>query len=116
MNLNKLFSDKNYLESELNFFVRKKQIKIIEENSELVDSHLKKARHNIEFFKLNKQYSKFNDWLIVALYYSLYHCALALITNKRYSSKNHYATILILIKENGCFSDRVFIILSSNKH
>ena len=53
----------------------------------------------MEFFKLNKEYSKFNDWLIVTLYYSLYHSALALITNRNYSSKNHYATIIILIKE-----------------
>lgn len=99
MNIDKLFLDKKYLESELNFFISKKMIKIIEENPELVYSHLKKARHNIEFYKLNKQYSRFNDWLIVTLYYSLYHCALALITNKKYSSKNHYATILLLIKE-----------------
>ena len=71
----------------------------ISNNPELVNSHIKKARHNLEFFKLNKEYSKFNDWLIVTLYYSLYHSALALITNKNYSSKNHYATIIVLIKE-----------------
>ncbi len=99
MNIDRLFSDKDYFEKELSFFKAKKQIKIIGENKELVESHLKKARHNLEFYKLNKQHHKFNDWLIVTLYYSLYHCALALITNKRYSSKNHYATILTLIKE-----------------
>ncbi|MBU1030880.1 MAG: DNA-binding protein [Nanoarchaeota archaeon] len=99
MNINKLFEDKKYLEKELNFFITKNQIKKISKNEELVISHIKKAKHNLEFFKLNKQHQKFNDWLIVALYYSLYHCALALITNKRYTSKNHYATILILIKE-----------------
>ncbi|HLD55445.1 MAG TPA: DNA-binding protein [Candidatus Nanoarchaeia archaeon] len=117
MNINKLFSDKEYLESELTFFINKKQIKIIEENKELVYSHLKKARHNIEFYKLNKQYSKFNDWLIVTLYYSLYHCALALITNKRCSSKNHYATILILIKEYAITKEEaeLFNQLSINK-
>lgn len=99
MDIDKLFSDKQYLEKEVNFFISKKHIKTILENKELVQSHLKKARHNIEFYKLNKQYNKFNDWLIVTLYYALYHSALALITNKNYSSKNHYATILILIKE-----------------
>jgi len=99
MNINKLFENKEYLEKELNFFIRKKHVIIIDKNNELVKSHLKKARHNIEFYKLNKQNDKFNDWLIVILYYSLYHSALALITNKNYSSKNHYATILLLIKE-----------------
>lgn len=101
MNIDKLFSDKIFLEQEIGFFISKKHIKRISDNPELVQSHLKKARHNLEFYKLNKNQHKFNDWLIIILYYSLYHCALALVTNKMYSSKNHYATILILIKEYG---------------
>lgn len=105
MNINRLFCDKDYLEKEMEFFLSRKQIKIIEENQELVNSHLKKSKHNLEFYKLNKDSQKFNDWLIVTLYYSLYHAALALITNKNYSSKNHYATILILIKEYSITKD-----------
>jgi len=107
MNIDKLFLDKKYLENELNFFITKKHIKKIINNPELVNSHLKKARHNLEFYKLNKEHHKFNDWLIVTLYYSLYHSALALITQKNYSSKNHYATILILIKEYSITKDDV---------
>ena len=99
MDIDRLFEDKEYLKKELDFFIIKKHIRIIKENKELIQSHLKKARHNLEFYKLNKNHHAFNDWLIVTLYYSLYHSALALITNKKYSSKNHYATILILIKE-----------------
>ena len=99
MDIDRLFSNKSYLEKEISFFMNKKQIKAIAENKELVQAHIKKARHNLEFYKLNKKHHKFNDWLIVTLYYSLYHCALALITNRNYSSKNHYATILLLIKE-----------------
>ncbi len=117
MNVDKLFSDRGYLEKEMGFFRRRKHIRYIPENKELVNSHLKKARHNLEFYKLNKEQSKFNDWLIVTLYYSLYHCALALITNKNYSSKNHYATILILIKEYSVTMDEVRLLneLSVNK-
>ncbi len=117
MNLDKLFSNKQYLEKDLNFFITKKHIKKIQTNKELVVSHLKKARHNLEFYKLNRQYKNFNDWLIVTLYYALYHCALALITNKNYSSKNHYATILILIKEYSITKDEVKLLneLSINK-
>lgn len=90
---------------------------IISSNSELVQSHLKKARHNIQFYKLNKERHEFNDWLIVALYYSLYHCALALITHRNYTSKNHYATILLLIKEYSITQDEAKLIheLSINK-
>ncbi len=117
MDINKLFTDKEFLEKELNFFISKKQIKIIDKNKELVESHIKKARHNLEFYKLNKQYNKFNDWLIVTLYYALYHSALALITNKNYVSKNHYATILILIKEYSITKDEAKLLneLSINK-
>jgi len=99
MNIERLFQDRKYLEKELVFFINKKHIKIIDKNPELVQSHLKKARHNLEFYKLNNKHDKFGDWLIVTLYYALYHSALALITNKKYASKNHYATIIILIKE-----------------
>ncbi len=117
MNIDKLFSDKDYLEKEINFFITKKQIRQIKNNPELVKSHLKKARHNLEFYKLNKEHHKFNDWLIVTLYYSLYHTALALITNRDYSSKNHYATILILIKEYSITREEVRLLdeLSINK-
>ena len=117
MNIDKLFSDKEYLENEIQFFTIKKHIKKMISNPELVVSHLKKARHNLEFYKLNKEHHKFNDWLIVTLYYSLYHSALALIINKNYSSKNHYATILILIKEYSITRDEAKLLdeLSINK-
>ena len=117
MDINRLFSDKEYLEKEINFFITKKQIKNISNNPELAKSHIKKARHNMEFYKLNKEHTKFNDWLIVTLYYSLYHCALALITNRNYSSKNHYATILLLIKEYSITIDEAKLLneLSINK-
>ncbi len=117
MDIDQLFSGSKFLEQEIQFFINKKQIRTIEKNKELVVSHFKKARHNLEFFKINKEHQKFNDWLIVMLYYSLYHCALALITNKNYSSKNHYATILLLIKEYSITKDEAKLIneLSINK-
>jgi uncharacterized protein (UPF0332 family) len=118
MDIERLFEDKKHLEKEINHFKRKKHITSIQENKELVKSHLKKARHNIEFYKLNKKYPKFNDWLVVTLYYALYHSALALITNKKFSSKNHYATILILIKEYPLTKDEAKLLneLSINKN
>lgn len=110
MNINKLFSDKEYLNKELNYYKSKKLIKNIEPNKELAKAHLIKARHNLEFYKLNKQHNTFSDWLIVTLYYSLYHCTLALITNKNKTSKNHYATILLLIKEYNITKEEVNLI------
>ena len=110
MNINKLFLDKHYLENQIEIFIENKQIKRIEPNPELVQSHIQKAKHNLGFFKLNKVYEKYKDWQIVALYYALYHASLALITNKNYSSKNHYATILLLIKEYPISKDEAELI------
>jgi uncharacterized protein (UPF0332 family) len=41
----------------------------------------------------------FFDWSITGCYYACYHAALALILTKGYSSKNHVATLCVLIKE-----------------
>lgn len=99
MKLSEYFKDKKILDEKIKFFISKNQLVSIDENKELVQSYLIKAKHNMEFFDLNRGNNKFNDWLIVTLYYSLYHCALALIANKNYVSKNHTATLLMLIKE-----------------
>jgi len=42
---------------------------------------------------------EFNDWAIVSAYYSIYHASLALCALRGYSTKDHLATLLILIKE-----------------
>ncbi len=117
MNIDKLFEDNLYLEKQLTFFFKKNHIQKIDKNDELVSSFLKKSKHNLAFYKQNKTNLDFDDWLIVILYYALYHAALALITHKNFSSKNHYATILILIKEYGLTKNEIYLIneLSINK-
>ncbi len=117
MNIDKLFSNKEYLLEQIDFFTQQKQIRKINSNKELVMSHIDKAKHNLAFYKLNKNNTEFNDWLIVTLYYALYHSSLALITNRNYMSKNHYATILLLINEYSISKEDIelFENLSINK-
>jgi uncharacterized protein (UPF0332 family) len=98
MDIDRLLNDKEFLAKEVSYFLYKKHIIRID-NKALAKAHMKKARHNMSFYKLNKNHNEFNDWLIVILYYSLYHTALSLITSKGFSTKNHYATLLLLIKE-----------------
>ncbi len=98
MNIEELFNDKNKLEKKYNFFINKKQIIRIEPDNDLVLAHLEKAKHNMLFFDKNKKDETFRDWLIVTLYYALYHAVLALIVNKNYVSKNHTASLIFLIK------------------
>jgi|SRR3989344_3643281 len=63
-----------------------------------INGHITKAEHNAEFVKDTLE-SGYSDWAIVGCYYAAYHMALALILKKGFSSKNHDATLCILIKE-----------------
>lgn len=94
MNIDKLFHDKNLLENQYNFFLEKKLLKKIQPDSDLTNAHMEKVKHNMRFFEKNKKDPEYNDWLIVILYYALYHSILALIVNKEYISKNHTASLV----------------------
>lgn len=97
MNFKIYYDNKEEVDKAINFYISKNQL-IQTDSKPLVQAHIDKAKHNLEFFDKNKDDSKFNDWLIVTLYYALYHCALALVANKDYNSKNHTATLIFLIK------------------
>jgi len=64
-----------------------------------VQGHLDKADHDLRFVKATLVLGEFNDWAIVSAYYFIYHASLALCALKGYSTKDHLATLLILIKE-----------------
>lgn len=42
---------------------------------------------------------KFFDWALTGCYYTCYHAALALIQTKGYTSKNHLATLCVIISK-----------------
>lgn len=63
-----------------------------------VEGHTAKAQHNLKF--LNEIKEEFNDWSLIVCYYTVYQMALSLILTKGYFSKNHDATLCVLIK---CF-------------
>lgn len=65
---------------------------------EEIKGHLLKADNNLRFIMENIKLG-FYDWSITGCYYACYHAALALILTKSYSSKNHLATLCVLIKE-----------------
>jgi len=80
-------------------YLRSKKIKREGEIKELVQGHIDKADHNLKFVRLALGLKEFNDWAIVSAYYSIYHASLALCALKGYSTKDHLATLLILIKD-----------------
>ncbi len=93
--LKKLLEDKNYLEEKIEQYLNKGII-MKEGSVSEIKGHLEKARHNLGF--IGKIGVEYNDWALVACYYASYHAALALILSKGYFSKNHDATLCILIK------------------
>ena len=80
-------------------YLKTKKIKKETEIKDLVQGHVEKADHNLKFVKSTIELKDFNDWAIVSAYYSIYHASLALCALKGYSTKDHLATLLILIKE-----------------
>lgn len=80
-------------------YLKSKKIKKETETKELVLGHLDKADHNLKFVQSTLSLEEFNDWAIVSAYYSIYHASLSLCALKGYSTKDHNATLLILIRE-----------------
>ncbi len=80
-------------------YILSKKIKKEIETSILVQGHLEKADHNLKFAGSTLELKNYNDWAIVSAYYSIYHASLALCALKGYSTKDHLATLLILIRE-----------------
>ncbi len=91
--------DKNEQNIDFKKYIKSKKIKIEKEAAELIQGHLIKAEHNLKFVKLALDTKEFNDWAIVSAYYAIYHASLSLCALKGYTTKDHSATLLILIKE-----------------
>ncbi len=91
--------DEKKRDSDFRNYLRFKKIKLEKEKDELVTGHLEKADHNLKFVKATLDLNEFNDWAIVSSYYAIYHASLSLCALKGYSTKDHNATLLILINE-----------------
>lgn len=96
--LNNLTTNKNLLNYRIEDYIKHRLIKKQKREINEIKGHLEKAEHNLKFVKDNIEIGHL-DWCVSGCYYAVYHSALALILNKGYSSKNHDATLCILIKE-----------------
>ena len=96
--LNRLIEHPNLVEKRIKRYEKGKVIRkqLIDEDE--IKGHIEKSEHNLKFIKDNIKIGYF-DWGITGCYYAIYHSALALILAKGYISKNHDATLYILIKE-----------------
>ena len=96
--LNKYINDNVLVNDKIKEFLKNDIILIQKSDSQEISGHLLKSEHNLNFVSDNIKLNYF-DWAITGCYYASYHAALALIMTKGFSSKNHLATLLILIKE-----------------
>ena len=96
--LNKLISNEKELDKKINFFLSKKLLNYQKPDEFEIKGHLEKARHNLEFVA-DVSEEKYSDWIVTGCYYAVYHAVLSLILSRGCSSKNHDASLCILIKE-----------------
>jgi uncharacterized protein (UPF0332 family) len=96
--LNKLLEDKELANRKIKEFLGSNVLKKQKIDDEEIKGHILKAEHNLRFISENIKLD-FLDWAIIGCYYACYHAALSIILTKGYSSKNHLATICVLIKE-----------------
>jgi len=86
------------VEQKIRDFLGKEILKKQNVDNQEIEGHILKADHNLRFVAENIKLG-FVDWAITGCYYASYHAAIALILTREYSSKNHLATLCILIKE-----------------
>ncbi|MEK6937605.1 MAG: HEPN domain-containing protein [Nanoarchaeota archaeon] len=95
--LKKMLASKEALNQKINDYEIEKQIFNLREDLGEIKGHIEKADHNMKFVE-NTSKIDFSDWVLVGCYYTLYHAALALLLKKGLFSKNHDATLCLLIK------------------
>ena len=96
--LQTLLGNPKLLREKIESYLKDKSLKQEQPNKEEIKGHLAKSDHNLKFISDNMNLGYY-DWCITGCYYTAYHAALALIISKGYFSKNHDATLCILIKE-----------------
>lgn len=96
--LNTILNDRDLLLEKIKEYLDEKIIQKIEIDDNQIKGHILKAKHNLKFVNDNIP-SGYYDWCITGCYYAIYHAALSLIIIKGYNSKNHDATLCLLIKE-----------------
>jgi uncharacterized protein (UPF0332 family) len=95
--LQKLIHEPELVQEHLRILMKNKLFILQTVDQEEIKGHFLKAEHNLRFVATLTP--EFSDWALTGCYYSCYHAALALIQTKGYSSKNHFATLCIIIKE-----------------
>ena len=96
--LQKLMNNPEIVEEKIKEFMKTTVLFKQNIDKEEIKGHILKSESNLRFVATIAK-EKFFDWALTGCYYTCYHAALALIQTKGYTSKNHLATLCIIIKE-----------------
>ena len=96
--LHKLLADEIFVSEKIANYLDEKVLFKQPKNKDEITGHILKADNNLKFVNDNIDLGHYG-WCITGCYYATYHAALALIILKGFYSKNHDATLCILIKE-----------------
>ncbi len=97
-NFQKLINNPEIVEKKIKEFIENNALFKQEVDKEEIKGHILKAENNLRFVATIAE-KKFFDWALTGCYYTCYHAALALIQTRGYTSKNHLATLCVIIKE-----------------
>ncbi|MBI5073231.1 HEPN domain-containing protein [Candidatus Woesearchaeota archaeon] len=95
---NKLLENTELREGKIKEYTKSEIIKKEEANNAEIKGHVAKAEHNLSFIQDNIKLGYY-DWCITGCYYATYHAALALLLKKGFITKNHDATLCLLMRE-----------------
>lgn len=110
--LNQLLNKTSLVDDKIQKYLAEKRLFKIQSKSEIL-GHIAKAQHNLSF--INEIKEEYDDWVLIVCYYTVYHMALSLILTKGFFSKNHDATLCVLIKYfyKNQLSEEDFLLLNS---
>lgn len=96
--LKKLISNLSIVDDKIKTFLNKKILLLQDIDNQEIQGHILKAENNLRFIADNI-HMNYLDWALTGCYYASYHAALALIQTRGFTSKNHLATLYVMIKE-----------------
>lgn len=96
--LRRILNNERELDKLVKFFMVKKVLFEKKFDEFELRGHLEKAKHNLRFVNDNYRLN-YLDWVVTGCYYAVYHSVLGLILSRGYFSKNHDASLSVLIRE-----------------
>lgn len=106
--LKKLLENNSEVDIRINEHLKKQRLFRQQPDMNEIEGHIAKSKHNLNF----ADDTKYSDWVLVGCYYAAYHMALALIMTKGYYSKNHDATLCVLVRHFHLLQDELILLNS----